>query len=505
LYDLRPKSTTISNLTLIFCAHNSKELDLLKISIYFIFQEIITIRGYVIVNRKYLCLLILFDILLLAALSLTSPTITVGLAIISALVVVFFISPLGYIYFLIIWLPYEGLLLPEEGDIRILRLIIILSILLLAWSKFWLKQEKLTYPPRKIMTPLLAVFIWAGLTIPLAPYPSTSLFILLKLMTFLAIFILVFNLVRSESDLKKILYFSIFASLPIFLITFYQYFILQIGRVPGIFGNPNTLGIYCFLTAAITMLLIKFEFQRQFRKSILWLWFFVSMVALFCSGSRASLLGFTVLILAYLIMTKHYKMIMLISAVLLLIIVYIVRNEALFTDFSKVTRLLSGTTGRTLIWESTMPMIKENLITGVGIGGVPNSLYSYVQSTHPVISYALRQTIERGLIHNGYLQKLAELGIIGLFMVLWANINFIRYLRVNIVKPYNQIIKFCAIIAMALMISRLAHSMFESSLQIGPFSADIGTLVIFTAIIKLIELKSSPPSENKKPEPEAPA
>ena len=456
-------------------------------------------------NRTYWYWLIFFDILLLAALSLTSPITTMGLAVLGTITALFFISHLGYIYFLIIWLPYEGLILPEDNSIRILRLIIIFGILLLAWSKFWLKSEKLKYPPRIIMLPILAVFVWAGLTIPLAPYPFTSFFYFLKLITYLAIFILVYNLIRNETDLKKVLYFSLLASVPIYAATFYQFFILQLGRVPGIFGNPNTLGIYCFLTAAITMLLIKLEGESILKKNFLWIWLGVSTLSLYCSGSRASLLGFAVLIFAYLLLMKKYKAIAVFSLLFLALGIYIIRNEAVMSDFSQITRLMSGTTGRTLIWENTLPLIRDHLFSGVGIGGVPNTLYGYVQSTHPVISYALRQTIERGLIHNGYLQKLAELGIVGLLLILWANINFIKYLAINMSRTCSAVIKFCAIIALALIISRLAHSMFESSIQIGPFSRDIGALVVFTAIIKLIELKKSESDSKNKAEAEAPA
>jgi O-antigen ligase len=434
--------------------------------------------------------IIIFDVFILASLLLFSWEITLSLAIVLLVAISFFVSPLGYIYFLVLWGLYESILIPESFDLRGLRLLILVLILLLAWGKFWLSGRKLKLPSKIISVPIAAFYIWAGFTVLTAPVPLTSLLEFLKLSTYLSIFILTYNLINSVSDAKKVFYFFIIASLPVFIISLHQSFLLGVLRPNAIFGNANTLGIYCFVIAALTLILFKMEIRSFIRRASLLSFFILAFLILLLSNSRASLLGMVVFILFYLIFYKHYKVLSICLVLGIIGLIYFSKSNSLLNDLNQSTRLLEGTTGRTLLWSRSIPMIKEYLLFGVGIGSVSEVFHESVNTTHPIFAHLLKHAVERGFLHNAYLQKAAELGLLGLILFFWANINFIRYLRKLLTEKQNVIVVSAAIAMLSMLLARLAHSFFESIYIIGPFSPEVGMIVMFAPLLRIIQLQT---------------
>ncbi|MBD3218248.1 MAG: hypothetical protein GF310_08225 [candidate division Zixibacteria bacterium] len=436
-------------------------------------------------SNRWILLLIFFDLLVLTALTFLSPMQAIGVIVVLFLAAYFFLSPLGYLYFLLIWMPYETLLLPEGDGVRILRLLAISLIIILGWSKYWLSGNSIRFPNRYLLLPIIAVFLWSAMTVFFSPMPLSAMFEFIKMLAYLAIFFLAYNIISTRKDFRKLLYFMFIISIPIYIAAYYQFFALGFLRVWGIFGNPNTLGLFSFTTAGMALLLRELKEKSKLTSIIVIVWLLFSVSSLILSGSRASIFGLAIFGSAYLILKRKYIILLILILAGGLGAYYIMQTQALFTDFARVTRLMAGLTGRTIIWDTTLEMIKDYPTFGVGPGNVSGLLYNYAQATHPIVNIDLRFAMEEGLTHNGYLQQLAEIGIVGLLLVLWAIYRFIRFLSSIISSDNRENISGPALVVLTIFVGRLAHSFFESSLDVGPFTLDMSILLAYIAIIKL--------------------
>ena len=87
--------------------------------------------------------------------------------------------------------------------------------------------------------------------------------------------------------------------------------------------------------------------------------------------------------------------------------------------------------GRTAIWDYTMSLFWEHPIVGQGFGGIWNvGVYSLSQQKALNIGLVLKHA------HNGYIGVLAEIGIVGLVLVLGFLLATLWGLWVRI--PYRE-------------------------------------------------------------------
>ena len=76
---------------------------------------------------------------------------------------------------------------------------------------------------------------------------------------------------------------------------------------------------------------------------------------------------------------------------------------------------------RFLIWHSTLDMIKDNPITGIGIGSFKKNYLNYQAKRINKYPELIKYWIYAGNAHNDYLQMGAELGLIGVAVFLYIN------------------------------------------------------------------------------------
>ncbi|MBD3218249.1 MAG: hypothetical protein GF310_08230, partial [candidate division Zixibacteria bacterium] len=435
-----------------------------------------------------LLILILFDFIILFSMIAFSPFMIIAVVITLAALALIYIPRMGYIYFLLLWLPFESLIISDEGPFEFYRLTLLVLLLVLAWTKYLLSSKKIAFPNRRVFIPIAAIYIWSVLSTLLSPYPIPSLLALLRMVTYLAMFVLVYNLIRSEKDLRHIIIAAFIALLPTMLSAVYQWFTGGGIRTSGLFKNPNTLSMYAVYAVALAFMLWK-KWQHSTKNTLLFILFFcIALFALLAGGARASLLSFLVFAIVYLFYAKHYKLMTAVILMLLLAGYAVYQQSAALMDQAQALRLYSGSTGRTLLWANALPMILDYPIFGVGYGAVGKVLQPYVQATHPIIGYHLRGIVEFGLLHNGFLQKAAELGLIGMGIYIWINISYMKYLRDRIYSSVSPFVINVCLAGLAFMFSRMAFSLFESAEQYGPLTTQAGMMVILTGILKVADL-----------------
>jgi O-antigen ligase len=142
----------------------------------------------------------------------------------------------------------------------------------------------------------------------------------------------------------------------------------------------------------------------------------VMAIGLAATESRGGFIGAVVAVVAAIVLFKGRRAALglglcVVAAALAL---WFTANPA---AFSRVTNYDGGGSGRTELWRIARAMAAEHPLTGVGYGGFRTEAPLYERRVGPLKSVAV--TIEHPkVVHNTYLQVLAEDGIVGLALFL---------------------------------------------------------------------------------------
>lgn len=185
-------------------------------------------------------------------------------------------------------------------------------------------------------------------------------------------------------------------------------------RYQGIFGNPNGLGLFCFL------IFILFSIVKQLNKNLLnrfqtSLIYGLLIFSLIFAGSRNSVIA----ILIFVFFRKFYKINPFLGLLMLIIIGY--STELIGNNFSSIissfglgdffrVKTLDNGSGRFIAWGFAWNHIQESFFIGRGFGYDEH----YMRSNWDLLSRMGHQ----GGIHNTFLTFWMDFGLIGLLIYL---------------------------------------------------------------------------------------
>ena len=201
-----------------------------------------------------------------------------------------------------------------------------------------------------------------------------------------------------------------------------KYFSLHMDRA-NLFGPINA---YSYIIIICSGLFIGYSLYKADQpKYLLPLFLIINSLALILNQSRGGWLGFISMITTFAFFNKKIL-------IIFLIICLVCGGIFLSSDQLK-NRLMSITSieeniGRIYIWQSTLKIIKDYPIFGIGAGVYPFIYDKYVMpgSTERQMCYA----------HNLPLQILAEFGIVG-FILFCINIFTILFMSISLVRRKN--------------------------------------------------------------------
>ncbi|MCB0765117.1 MAG: hypothetical protein KDB84_10460 [Flavobacteriales bacterium] len=240
------------------------------------------------------------------------------------------------------------------------------------------------------------------------------------------------------------------------------------GRFRGFFGNPNGLGLFCYLTLMLFAVVDSLN-GRLFRYWERWLIYGIVLYFLWTSGSRASLISVFILFT----FQRFFSGSALLGFVALLF--FMVMFEYVYSnlgeiaaflgaeDYLRVNTLESGS-GRYFAWTFAWERVQDYFMFGGGFGTdefVMRSNYDY-----------LERMGHQGGVHNSYLSLWFDVGILGLLI-------YFRSFVLLFVKASRS-----ASISMAVLFSVLFSVTYESWLvgSLNPF-----TILLFVALTLLSE------------------
>lgn len=238
------------------------------------------------------------------------------------------------------------------------------------------------------------------------------------------------------------------------------------GRFRGIFGNPNGMAIYCYLTLMLLGVVVSINKDLfSFRERVLL--FGAIFYFLIVSGSRASLSA----ALIFLVFHRFFgasPFLGLIGLVSLLFVVEVVSSNlgaiiiALgLEEYFRLNTLEDGS-GRYFAWQFSWEQAQNYFVFG---GGFANDEYIMRRS-----SVYLESQGHQGGVHNTYLSMWLNVGIVGLLIFLRS--LFLLFVKASKLVPMST----------AVLFSCLFSIMYESWLMgsLNPYT--IVLLMVMTVV-----------------------
>ena len=342
------------------------------------------------------------------------------------------------IFFIFLFLPFKtGLKLSQEGWVLFFTLLFYL--ILSFFSAFWSVFPAITF--------------WSSFTLLVFSFPPLFTSLTFSKPKFL---------INSFGTLLSFL--SIF--------TIFCNFILQILLKDHLylFGNPNPFGFWLFLTSAITFFLYFLNSKKYF-----FFFFLIQIFTLMSTFSRGSLLGLIGFFLCFffLLWQKRRELLkpFLLKTLSLFFIAVII--SILISPQTWMTKVKLGTNKRIEIWREGFALWKEKPFLGHGFG-VSGFLLSQ-RITPPPFGYLS--------FHNVFLETLAELGIVGLLILIFFWFFAIKFgiKKLKMARTEGEI--FPLIFLLSLEGGIFLNSIFESHIAPQALSFLYSLWIFFTSLL----------------------
>ena len=250
------------------------------------------------------------------------------------------------------------------------------------------------------------------------------------------------------------------------------------GKWRGIFSHKNGLGqsmVYSFLAFMFC------AYQSKKHKLRMWIGMSLSIILLLLSASTSSMFNLFVLVVVFFVLYIVRLPYLLMIPVIALIITVgeafylwsIDNSGVIFNSVGKDATL----TGRTELWQLTTDMIWKQPWIGYGFGGFWQGLNGAESG------YVLRAiTWTPSHPHNGYLQLLLDLGILGLLVF---SIGFVR----ATIRSLNLIRSTTAVAALWPIV-HMSQLLITSTTETQLFAANNVGWILYVALVFSLEPKS---------------
>ena len=255
----------------------------------------------------------------------------------------------------------------------------------------------------------------------------------------------------------------------------------------GFAGHQNTLASAILFTLPAVFIKVRnlksnaLTSGKQVRNISLWLLFFINLIILLLTFSRASILAFICGLIIFLILNKKWNTLIYSAAVILLVFSYIWFSPSLKVEANKFVRkdFPAFYSTRLWMWEPSCRAALSGGIFGLGYGiSEPDIIVPGTGSYYDNGRYIR----EKG---NSFLALVEETGLAGLVLFLLPLGYLLKMQRVKSIElrdtsPINHI-QFSIIISV--LVALIIHSQFEAwmvgvgSIQLPIFFLYIGCMI----------------------------
>lgn len=240
-------------------------------------------------------------------------------------------------------------------------------------------------------------------------------------------------------------------------------------RIKSILQNPNYLAY--FLLIPLGLSLGKIANSTHQWQRLAWIcYFLMTLIPLVLTRSRGGSLGGIILFAGFmglLWLTYHktslpqlwrrpqFIIIGITVFVIAYLFLYIITSRINFSDLS-----LAGILNERLdFWRASINMVAAQPITGVGPGTYPMQYLLYRDLSRGGVAFIITHA------HNLWFTILAEYGLLGIIIVFWTMILFIRIAYTALKQPSNRAEAVWLVTALAVITGQATHNLFDDFLE----------------------------------------
>lgn len=248
-----------------------------------------------------------------------------------------------------------------------------------------------------------------------------------------------FRLIGWEFFLNLVRFMAVILLAGLTIHFFGDFYAYMIGRFRGLFGNPNGMGIFCFLLIMLTATINSLNPSLMTWKDKLFV-YGTSIYFLIESGSRSSLIS----VLIFILFSRFFTASPVVGFIMLFgifglseLILANIEPLVLYFGLGEYVRLntLESGSGRYFAWTFAWGHIQDYLIFG---GGFAND--ERIMRKHRLY---LERMGHQGGVHNSYLSFWFNVGIVGL--ILYFRSFILIFIKASKLVPFSLGIMFAVL------------------------------------------------------------
>lgn len=401
---------------------------------------------------------------------------------------------------------YSITLFPEFPTINIAGIIAVLSIIVSIVIIYKAKISVLAIPLSFIFIGLFLIYILFTI---LSAYPIISINELIRVLSFLIMYVTGYVLIKSKKDCINFIKVVIMSSIIPVIIGYLQ---LLNGtglytnpgfenRIAGTFGHPNVLGYFLLIIIAL-MVYLFFEkniIAKPKFKYMFILYGILSVILLISTYTRGAWIGLFVLLIGVsLIKSPKTTMIYTVVAIPILGLLlsgYFWIQQTIWQGLTpikdipvieRVVGLFSGDPSDSIIWRQVMWVdMYEKAMTRPLIGFGTGTIEIIVEEVRGVSLGALE-------VHNDYIKVFVEMGVIGLIVYILFIIAILYSLIIRIKSRQDTLLLITTFIVIAIYLSSIWDNLLRQTAVMWIFFAILGVVFKYYTISSKNSLKSPP-------------
>ena len=322
--------------------------------------------------------------------------------------------------------------------------------------------------------------------------------------SYILIFFLITNNLNKKADFNSFIRLFFIISLLVSIYTIIQYYgidpyLKDLHSLTSTIGQKNWISNYLAMIFPVVFSYFLLEQTKKIRILYFFLLSILYATLMICQSRGIWIsISLTVILAIYIIIKfKFYEifkrnkkwLFLLLVTFLVITIIYSTDNPLNKSAITVPQRAIStfdekdpSINTRFLIWKTTLEMIKDRQIFGLGIGAFKMNYLNYQAKFLKNNPYYIKYSGKAGEAHNEYLQVWAEIGIIGLGIFMGIILMFysliIDYLKKNN-NDKEKIIVFGLVLGVTCF---LIHCLFTFPLHVPALGVTFFTIMGLTVV-----------------------
>lgn len=468
-----------------------------------LFHKKITVENLFSQYQDHLTIKIIFSIILAFICTLFSYALPFAIILLVIIIFYFVFEKRGLLF--LILASYMTLVGEVNTSLRIAVHILGFGYLIyLFFSEYGLNFNKYKRVPKDIIYLLLLLFSAMFISSLFSNYFQLGTIKIFQMFYFFMIIYIVYSLIKSDKDIKTIIYALIFSALIMALSIIINIFdngfsLLKLVsnaqfRTGGLLSNINALAVFFAVVIPLAITLIYYSMNKVVRVLLI-VSIILMIISLITTMSRSALLAtaISVGIIFFNFQKKLFFRIVICSILTILILFLIL---PISEDLILIFRLSEGLSQRDYLWQLAFNMIGTNPLIGIGPGAYSYEMFNYfpilLNSYEGQIFIELQKnTFGFNDSHNFYLALFSDLGVLGLIVSFLLPYVFMKIatkaLKLSKImknEGYKIILGFTAI-----GIGMFIRGLFEgiSLITYGWITVDMPFWIIFLLLIHYYE------------------